>query len=219
MESNAEHMIEVATTLVDTQGVDGLTLRAVARHAGQPLAAVQHAFGSRDRLVAALVQHLLAPHHAGPHRDPPVEKLARLAEQEWQVYRAHPWLVGVLASTRPPLVPAVLDMAGASVEAFVALGLSPAIALRRYLALNAYIQGMALLLHAEQRETANPGTTYRSWWAEQIRRLDRTGSQRRHPWLGDVTAGTPPETFDADTAFRDGLHRVLIGLTHNAPGG
>ncbi|WP_206024948.1 TetR/AcrR family transcriptional regulator [Micromonospora zingiberis] len=212
-------MIAVATELADAHGINGLTLRAVARRAGQPLAAAQHAFGSRDRLVAALVQHLLAHRPTSPRRESPVERLARLAEQEWQVYQAHPWLVGVLASTRPPLVPAVLDLAGASIEALVMLGLSPATALRRYLALNAYIQGMALLLQAEQREAAASVATYRSWWAEEIRRLDRTGSRRQHPWLGEVTAGTPPEAFDVDVAFRDGLHRVLTGLTDDTRGG
>lgn len=131
-------------------------------------------------------------------------------------YREHPWLVTVLASSRPPLVPAVLDAARASTEAFAALGLDPPSALGRYVALSGYVQGMALLLLAEQGETALSGTGYRAWWSEELRRLDRTGTRRRHPWLDAASGGRLPDTFDADadTWFRDGLDRVLAGLTN-----
>ncbi|WP_326549402.1 TetR/AcrR family transcriptional regulator [Micromonospora sp. NBC_01813] len=213
VEPGTDQLIDVATTLADAQGTAALTLHAVAHHAGQPLAAAQRAFGSRDRLVAALVQHLLTRRRAPAGPGPPVARLIGLAEQEWQVYQEHPWLVGVLASSRPPLVPAVLEVASASIEAFIALGLPPATALRRYLALSGYIQGMALLLYAEQREAAQSGTTYQSWWAGQARRLDRTGSRLRHAWLDEVTAGGPPEGLDVDTMFREGLPRVVAGLT------
>jgi hypothetical protein len=146
----------------------------------------------------------------------PVQTLARLATEEWMTYREHPWLVTVLASSRPPLVPAVLDAARASTEAFVVLGLDPPSALARYVALSGYVQGMALLLVAEHGETARSGTAYRTWWSEESRRLDRTGTRRRHPWLDDASGGRLPDSFDtdADTWFRDGLDRVLAGLAH-----
>lgn len=218
VEPGTDQLIEVATTLADAHGTAALTLHAVAHHAGQPLAVAQRAFGSRDRLVAALVQHLLTRRRPTAGDGPPAVRLTRLAEQEWQVYQAHPWLVGVLASSRPPLVPAVLDVASVSIEVFMALGLPPTTALARYLALSGYIQGMALLLHAEQREAALSGTTYRSWWAEQISRLDRSGSRLRHRWLDEVVVGTPPEGLDADTMFREGLRHVVVGLTEGTPG-
>lgn len=76
---------------------------------------------------------------------------------------------------------------------------------------------MALLLYAEQRETAQSGTTYRSWWAEEIRRLDRTGSRLRHPWLDEVTVGPPPDGVGVDAMFHEGLPRVVAGLTDVQP--
>jgi AcrR family transcriptional regulator len=217
VEPGTDQLIEVATTLADTHGTAALTLHAVAHHAGQPLAAAQRAFGSRDRLVAALVQHLLTRRRPTAGHGPPAARLTELAEQEWRIYQAHPWLVGVLASSRPPLVPAVLDVASASVEAFMALGLPPMTALRRYLALSGYVQGMALLLYTEQREVALSGTTYRSWRAEEISRLDRSGSCLRHPWLDEVFNGAPPDGLDADSMFHEGLRHVVAGLTDVAP--
>ncbi len=233
--STRDDLLLVAVTLADDGGVGAVTLRAVAHRAGVPLAAVRRELGSRDRLLAALVQRLLAPRQprlnqpslnqaplkqsllnqfAPPQAGTPVEALTRLANQEWSAYREHPWLVAVLASSRPPLVPAVLDAARASTEAFVALGVDPPSALGRYLALSGYVQGMALLLLAEHDESAR-GTDYRTWWSAEARRLDRSGARRRHPWLDDVTGGSPPDAFDADVDawFRDGLARVLAGLT------
>jgi AcrR family transcriptional regulator len=193
-----------------------VTLRAAARHAGVALSEARRAFGSRDRLVATLVQQLLARRRSGaPPSDSPVRTLSRLAEEEWATYREHPWLVSVLASSRPPLVPAVLDAARASTEAFEQLGLDPPSALARYIALSGYVQGMALMLLAEHEQAGRSGTAYRAWWAEKARRLDRTGARRRHPWLDAASGGRLPATFDADvdTWFRDGLVRVIAGLT------
>ncbi|AXB42146.1 TetR/AcrR family transcriptional regulator [Amycolatopsis albispora] len=186
-------LVETAIALADADGIGAVTLRAVAHRAGTSLMTAQRAFGSRDKLVATMVQRLLTT--------PGTPALKALAEHEWSVYRAHPWLVSVLASTRPPLVPAVLDSARASIGAFTALGFDPPTALGRYLALSAYVQGMALLLLAEHHESAH--STYRAWWADEARRLP--------PWTGEL--GGPPGTADLDTWFRDGLDRVLDGLT------
>jgi AcrR family transcriptional regulator len=238
-------LVRAAIALADAERVGAVTLRAVAHRVGVTPAEVRRAFGSRDRLVAALVQHLFARPRTDrrgtdrrgtdrrgtdrrgtdrrgtdrrdvrePSSETPVQTLARLATQEWAAYREHPWLVTVVASSRLPLVPAVLDAARESTEAFAALGLDPPSALGRYVALSGYVQGMALLLLAEHGEVARSGTAYRAWWSDEVRRLDHTGAHRRHPWLDAASGGRLPESFaaDADTWFRDGLDRVLAGL-------
>lgn len=211
-------MLESAIALADAHGVMSVTLRAVSDRTGLTLATAQQELGHRDRLVSMMVHRVLARHATKPPRpEAPYEALARLAQSEWAAYRAHPWLVDVLASTRPPLTPAVLDASRAAVEAFVATGLDTDRAFRRYLAFSAYIQGMALLLRTEQRERDLSGTSFRTWWAEEARRLDRTGAHRQHPWLKKLTEKSPRDTFDADAAFHDGLHAVLRGLTCVSP--
>ncbi len=246
-------LVRAAIALADVGGVGAVTLRAVAHRVGIPLAEARRRFGSRDRLVAAMVQRILTSGLPAVERthgqpQPPAQALTRLAEHEWAAYQAHPWLVVVLASSRPPLVPAVLDAARACTEAFMSLGADPPSALGRYLALSGYVQGMALLLLAEHDESVRSGTDYRTWWTTEARRLDRSGARRRHPWLDQVSGGPAgpdpgpgpvsdadpsrnpspdpgpdpgpvskgfPQAFDADadTWFRDGLARVITGLT------
>lgn len=209
-----ETSLDLAIAIADAEGLSALSLRSVAHRAGLVLAVVQREFGSRDRLVALMVQRVYGrvPWRSGAPAEP-AQALVRLAELEWRIYRAHPWLVEVLASTRPPLVPAVLESARAAIHLFRDLGLDAGRALSRYLALSAYIQGMGMLLTAEAQETAHSGTGPGSWWGAELRRLDRSGATRRHPWLVELADQAPADGFDVDDAFRDGLRRVVGGLT------
>lgn len=214
--ANHQHATELKTAIAiaDMQGIASVTLRSVAAQAGVTLAETRRTFGSRDRLLAMMVQHILSQCvQPPPSSETPTEALCRLAEAEWRSYRVHPWLVEVVASTRPPLVPPVLDNAHSALEAFVATGLDVDTAFVRYLAFSGYIQGMALLLSAEHRESSSSGITYRNWWADEAARLDRTGARAKRPWLSELLEKAPSDTFDADTAFRGGLGLIIHGLT------
>lgn len=214
--AGSESVLDDAIGLADGQGIHALTLRSLAHSRGLPLATLQRDLGSRDRLVALMVQRVFGRSADASGRvdgEAPVDVLARLAHAEWQTYRAHPWLVEVMTTTRPPLVPAVLAQAQAVIAAFTDLGIDSDAAFSRYLALSAYIQGMATLVVAEEQETGRTETSYRTWWLEQFRVLDRTGVTTRHPWLAELGDTQPADAFDADAAFHDGLPRIIRGLT------
>lgn len=205
--------LEAAVSLADNAGINAVTLRAVAARADLPLTALQRDFGSRDRMVESMIQYILSA-RAKPTvpDDDPATALIRLAEHEWRDYRAHPWLVRVMASTRPPLVPAVLEASRGAIDVFTSLGLGHEAALGRYLAFSAYIQGMGLLLLAEHEETLRTGTSSKSWWTQEFHQLTLTGAFGKHPWLSELADQSGVNGFDATTCFRDGLHRVVAGL-------
>ncbi len=211
--AQSQTSLDLAIAIADAEGISALSLGRLAHRAGVALAVVQRDFGSRDRLVALMVQRIYGsfPWRTDAPAEP-VQALVRLAELEWRSYRAHPWLVGVLASTRPPLVPAVLESARAAIDLFRGLGLDAGTALNRYLALSAYIQGMGLLLTSEQQEAVHSGTGPDSWWGSELRRLDRSGATRRHPWLVELADQPAAGAFDVDDAFHDGLRQVVAGL-------
>lgn len=206
-------MVKAAIALAGAEGIGSLTLRSVAHRTRRPVASIQRMFTSRDRLVAAMTQDVYPPGGKRPS-DParPAEQLMHLAQAEWAVYCAHPWLVTVLASTRPPLTPTVLDIAREYVEAFIALGTDPAVALGRYLALNAYVQGMALLLVAEQQERTRAPKSAQTWWSDEISRLNRTGAPSHAKWIAEVSTGKVPDSADIERWFQGGLTRIIAGL-------
>lgn len=174
---------------------------------------IQREFTSRDRLVAAMAQFVIpSRRHGRSGSESPSDTLARLARQEWAAYRAHPWLATVLASTRPPLAPGVLDLARGYVDAFIELGADPPTALGRYLALSAYIQGMAALLVSDLQESTRPTKSPAAWWSDEVRRLDRTRSRAYGRWIAEVSGGHVSDAADVDRWFADGLESVLAGL-------
>lgn len=205
--------MKAAIALADAEGIGAVTLRSVAHRTGRPIASIQRTFTSRDRLLAEMTQHVYSRRTQRPS-DPtrPAETLIHLAQAEWDGYRAHPWLVTVLASTRPPLTPTVLDTAREYVDAFIALETDPALALGRYLALNAYVQGMALLLVAEQQERTRAPKSAQTWWTDEIDRLKRTGAPSHAIWIAEVGTGEVPESADIERWFQDGLTRIIAGL-------
>lgn len=210
-------LVDDAIALADQRGIRAFTLRSLALQRRTALSSLQRDVGSRDRLVALMVQRIVRDHtaHAEAPDDyePPVDALLRLADQEWQAYRAHPWLVEVMTTTRPPLVPAALDSVQAVIEAFMRVGFDSGEAFNRYLALSAYIQGMGTLVKAEQQESGRTGTSYRSWWLEQFRVMDRSGVTTRHAWLTDLSETQPVESHHADSVFQEGLPWIVHGLT------
>lgn len=210
--------LTTAVSMADDAGINAVTLRTVAARIDMPLAALQRDFGSRDRLVAAMVQQVLSSRPTPTDTpDDPVRTLIDLAEREWRAYETHPWLVRVMASSRPPLVPAVLDSSRAVIDAFTSIGLDTNSALDRYLALSAYIQGMGLLLLAEHEESVRTGTSGRAWWAQEFRRMSRMGATGHHPWLSELAAQPQADGFNANACFQDGLHRVVSGLVNATP--
>lgn len=213
-------MLKAAVSLADIEGIGAVTLRSVAHQTGRPIAAIQRTFTSRDRLVAAMTQYVYSRRdHQQTSSARPAEVLLHLAQAEWALYRTHPWLVTVLASTRPPLTPVVLDFVREYVDAFTAMGTDPATALGRYLALNAYVQGMALLLVAEQQEKSGTQKSTQSWWSDEINRLARTGASSHARWIAEVNTGEVPDSADIETWFQDGLRRIITGLGNNGASG
>lgn len=213
-------MLTAAISLADAEGIEAVTLRSVAHQTRSPLAEVQRSFASRDQLVFAMTQDVYRRRDVrltSPGR--PAETLMHLARMEWAVYGDHPWLVTVLTSTRPPLTPVVLDIARAYVDAFVAMGMDRAVALGRYVALNSYVQGMAMLVAAEQRERTRTQKSPESWWSEEMSRLNRTGAPAHSRWIAEVSAGDVPDSADISNWFQDGLGLFIAGLTEDVASG
>ncbi|WP_162181739.1 TetR family transcriptional regulator, partial [Glycomyces tenuis] len=98
-----------AIALADAEGVEGLTMRRLSTALGVATTTLYRHFPSRDALVTAMADTVMgeieAPDPAGTWR----ERLESAAWEEWKLYRRHPWVLPVLATTRPPLGPNILD--------------------------------------------------------------------------------------------------------------
>lgn len=199
-----------AIALADAAGIEAVTMRRLATALGTATAGLYRHFPSRTALIAAM-----ADTAAGGSRPPPDTatgwraRLEHEAREEWRLYRRHPWLLRVLATTRPPLEPGVLAAAERSVAAARDAGLPAPQAMAAYLAVSGLVQGLALLPAAESA-AASSGPDIEEWWrgeADTVAALAQAGGL---PHLRDQCPAAPFTEFDA--LFESALATLLDGV-------
>ncbi len=142
-----------AVALADHTGLDGLSMRRLAGELGVATAALYRHFPDRKHLLAAMAELVLAeiPEPPGDLTDWRA-RLRHEALQEWLLYRRHPWMLPVLARSRPPLGPALFDTLERAMSALDELRLSRTDLLAAYLSCSGLVQGLALLWTAERTD-------------------------------------------------------------------
>jgi AcrR family transcriptional regulator len=106
MDGRRQEILDAALALADEQGLDAVSMRAVARRAGVTAMALYPYVGSKaellDGMMGRLLSELLPPAAAEPQdwRG----RLRALAHSARNLYYAHPWASGLLFS-RPAVDP------------------------------------------------------------------------------------------------------------------
>ncbi|MGK8524511.1 TetR/AcrR family transcriptional regulator [Nocardia asteroides] len=142
-----------AVELADRDGIDGLTMRRLASALGVATATLYRHFPDREALLASMAE--LALDEIPP---PAAEctgwrpRLRHEAHEEWRLYRRHPWMLPLLARTRPPLGPALLDVLERNFAALERPGLTRRTGFAIYLTLSGLVQGLALLWSSERAD-------------------------------------------------------------------
>jgi AcrR family transcriptional regulator len=136
-------IVGVALELVDAEGVEALTMRALARRLGaDPMAVYRHVRDKADLLGAmcdAVVADLPPLDERGPWRP----QVARLADTLRARLAAHPGLLPVLAGA--PVTPASLATTQQVLALLVARGVPAPIASAGFGAVFSYVLGFALI--------------------------------------------------------------------------
>ncbi len=140
-----DQIVAAALALVDEQGLEGFTTRALAvRLRADPTAIYRH-FASKDDLLAALCDTVLA--HLGPVRTGADwrEEASRLAHRLHAVLGEHPGLVAALAAA--PVTPATLAVTDQAFALLQTAGFPAPVARAGVETLYAYVLGFALAEH------------------------------------------------------------------------
>jgi AcrR family transcriptional regulator len=205
---NRELIVETALRVVDERGVDGLTMRALARALGADPMAVYRHVRDKDALLGLLCDAVVADldplDPAGPWR-PQIERQAR---QLRAALTARPSLAAVLAGA--PVTPAALAVTQRAVELLTRNGLPVATASGGFATVFSYVLGFAVV------EAALPDAS-----AEDRSEL-RAGALHH---LGDPEADPPHldlalALLDSPGDFAFGLELILDGIERRgAPAG
>jgi TetR/AcrR family transcriptional regulator, tetracycline repressor protein len=198
-----EVVVVAALEIVDRDGLDGLTMRALGRELGVDPMAVYHHLPNKAAVLDGVVEAVLreVPLDA-PAGLPWEERLGALARGYRDALRAHPHALPVVA-TRPDVTPAALRILDTALGILLEAGLDPAEALKAVHAASCFVVG-----HALDESGLGAG--------EELVIAEAAAAQQHLLESGDypnlAAAALAGEEIQADDTFETGLAALLAGL-------
>jgi TetR/AcrR family tetracycline transcriptional repressor len=199
-------IVTVALELLDTVGLDGLTLRRLAQELGVQAPALYWHVRNKQELLDLMAARLI---EEAPPADPDLvgrpwpELLTAAAHHQRQRLLAHRDGARLVAGTRPleTLLPRLEAMLGP----FVAAGFTPGQALRAIMTISLFVSGFVLEEQAEQARLAERGI-----------------SESDERAFGQLTSRSGLDTVrqafresgdpNGEQAFREGVQFIVDGL-------
>ncbi|WP_280265062.1 TetR/AcrR family transcriptional regulator [Nocardia wallacei] len=205
-------IVRAAVELADRDGLEALSMRRLATELGVATTRLYRHFPDRDTLLAEMAELVIAD-----GLPPPVDvtgwraRLAHEARAEWRLYRRHPWMLPLLAQTRPPVGPALLDSLERSFAALEHPEMTRQHMLTIYLVVSGLVQGLALLPGSE-RTSADSGSQTVEDFRAAAAGLVEDGT---YPTLArhfDPDRDSDGLDIDFDRLLEDGLTLLLDGI-------
>ncbi|BCJ30404.1 TetR/AcrR family transcriptional regulator [Actinocatenispora sera] len=204
-------VVAAATTLADTDGLAGLTIRRVGERLGVSAMTVYTYVPGKaellDLMLDAAYQAMDRTDSTGRHWR---ERLTAIAAENRQLCRDHPWVADVYTA-RPPLGPGLMAKYEHELAAFDGLDL-PDVARDDALS---YLLGFVYANARDERAGAAAGGTDRQWWQQAGPLLSRILDESAYPRAVRIGAAAGAErgsAYDPAQAYEFGLARVLDGL-------
>jgi AcrR family transcriptional regulator len=135
-------ILDAALELADQDGLDAVTMHAVARRLNVTTMALYRHMDGKDALLDGLVERLLTAFPAQPASQPGEQWLTALASGIREVARRHPAVFPLLL-TRPAVTPAALRVRNAVTAALQDAGLTEIAAKRAERLLSTAVLGFA----------------------------------------------------------------------------
>lgn len=200
-----ERVIEAALQLMDAEGLEAVTMRAVARELGVEAMSLYNHVNDKDDLMDGIIDLAMKGFRQPTPRDHWLEA-ARDAGREWRrLLKAHPSMIQLLAEhSKPMTTGAALDCVECAVGPLIRAGLTPREAANAFHTFGGYIFGFVLM---ETRQTfGGPGGEGAT--PESVRALIPDVER-----LPNVAAVFPHMcTTDVEEQFEFGLDLLLMGL-------
>ncbi len=208
-------VVTAAISLADADGLDAVTMRAVARAATTaPMTLYTYVPGRAELLDLMLDQVLLQMSRTDTGGQPWRARATAVAQDNLALHDTHPWTLQI-APLRPVLGPGSIGKYEQELGAFDGLGLTDVLMDDCLTYLLSFVRSAAQLRVESIRNRQDSGMDDAQWWARHGPQLARVFDPRRYPLAGRVgsTAGAAHQSaLDPDHAYRFGLRRTLAGL-------
>lgn len=202
---NLERTLGVALTVADSEGIQAVTMRRLARELGVEAASLYHHVNGKDQILDGLVDVVAA------EIEPPQvsvdwrEAISQRAHHTRACLRRHPWAVSLMASRTSP-GPATLRLLETGIRCFREGGFSVPLAAHAVSTVDSYVHGFVLQevnlpFRSESELAAMTGAIMEEFPASEF------------PYLFEMTVEHVLQPgYDYGNEFDSGLTVVLNGV-------
>lgn len=140
---NPERTLEVALAVADSEGLQAVTMRRLARELGVEAASLYHHVDGKGQILDGLVDLVAAEIELVDSATGWRESVTQRARRTRAVLRRHPWAVSLMASRTTP-GPATLRLLEAGIRSFREGGFSVVLAAHAISTVDSYVHGFVL---------------------------------------------------------------------------
>jgi AcrR family transcriptional regulator len=204
--------------LADTQGIEALSMRALAVELGVGAASLYRYVARKDELIDLMVDAVMGDDLRFEVRGDWREDLSSFARSLRTMTLRHPWMAMHGAGPRN-FGPNTVRCYEQVLSLIDGLGLEIDEMLVMVETLAAYIRGRALEELSEQEAVRRSGLDQEEWMQAQAPYVESLIESGRYPLLARVVldARSPHDPDRLDHGFEQGLERVLDGLATMFP--
>jgi AcrR family transcriptional regulator len=210
-----ERIVQAGIEIADAEGLAAVSMRRVADRLGVGTMSLYTYVPSKAELVDVMFDRAVGsaarPAIEGGWR----EKLTAVARSAWDLYLRHPWLLQVMAMSRPPLGPSGIADYEYQLRAVDGVGLTELEMDSVVSMVAVYVQGTARAAAEQATSTRETGVTDAEWWAAYSPLLDKVFDPVKYPVsarVGQIAGETYQAAYDPKHGFEFGLARILDGI-------
>ncbi|MGH3072352.1 MAG: TetR/AcrR family transcriptional regulator [Gaiellaceae bacterium] len=211
-----ERIFRTALELADRDGLERLTMRALAGELGVGTMTVYHYMPNKDALVDGMIELVFGEIEVPTTNVDWRTAMRRRALSTREVLNRHRWAVGLMESRTTP-GPASLRLHDAVLGCLREAGFSIEQTIQAYSVQDAYIYGFALQEKTVPFDDAEGAASVAEAQVKEYAELEEerqlAALAEAFPYLAEVVAGHVAEVgFDFGTAFEYGLDLILEAL-------
>ncbi|GAA2245766.1 TetR/AcrR family transcriptional regulator C-terminal domain-containing protein [Streptomyces amakusaensis] len=201
-----EAITAAAVSLADAEGLDAVTMRAVAARVGAGVMSLYSYAPDKETLLELMVDHVSGELPAtGPATGHWRADLKDVAHQQRALMLRHPWLPAALATRRTP-GPNALAFLERVLAVLRPSGLDAATRVEIFAQLTAFVAGHVTHETARDRASWSAGRA-----AAEARYLAAVAADGHHPELAEALAA-PARRVTPEATFGRFLNRLIDGL-------
>jgi DNA-binding transcriptional regulator YhcF (GntR family) len=217
-EPTRERVLAEAVAIADAEGLEAVSMRAVAGRCGVAPMTLYRFVEGKDDLLMSMCDSVYGELSFEDDESAPWRaRLEAIAAALWRVHRNHPWLGRVHPLTRPLPLPNLLGIGDSLLGTLGTLGLPPKLQFDAHVLIYSHIVGLAANFEREDEAVSDTGLSAEEWTDLQyVPSVNGDGVMSRYPHFAKLFGhfGSLPDGYDMDLdeMFRLGLALLLDGL-------